>query len=564
MNINKENLIFNRNGDQVIATMKAKDLKTYGGYQDYSTLTQWYQEDPLKNHMGLQSFFGQQTKVKYPIYQELLQNKSVLEVTGWEGSFTYDTPIESVDELMTVVDHSDQEYAGLDEGLFKITLNEELSPGTTLTADAMFGLELVVDDSEPVKMIEGRGFEHIVTLNTSNRDTWYPSYLLAKGVQYFITGHGAPEYGTDLAKVRMPKTTGYETSEFRLGSIRGVESYVTGKADSVNLGGAVSQSKDYMGKLMEEADRLGELMVMMDLDPSGRPIKNSQKIGATMQYLVFRELDRLTANSLLFQKAGTKRTARGNIRYNEGLWHQLRRGKIISYAKPGGITREHIKEAAEYVFRQNPDKPTIERRLRFKCGTQAYQNVLEIFDNEVDQQLNRLAATLGSDRVLPKNPMSGDDLYNLELSPVRFTSVYIKDIGMVEIIEDTSLNRIYLGDRLERGMHDNGHDHTSYSMVIWDVEDAQYSNNSDMPKGTTLVEGGNSKSNIYIVKPEGNFMFWGKQNGRYSSDTNADIVSSSKFIAEEYWAFNNCAIWVKDASKFVMIELDPKARKGFK
>lgn len=561
MNINQENLLFNRNGDQVIMTMKAKDLKTKGGYHDFSTLTQWYQEDPLKNHLGLQSFFGQQTKVSYPIYQELLANKAVLEVNGWEGSFTYDTPIESVDELMTVADNSNQEYAGLDEGLFKITLNEELAPGTTLTADAMFGLELAVSDAQPVKA-KGDGFEHIVTLNTANRDTWYPSYLLAKGISYYVTGHGTPEYGTDFAKVRMPKTTAYETSEFRLGSVRGAEAYVTGKADSVNLGGAIAQSKDYQNKLMEEADRLGELMVMMDLDKSGRPIKNTQRIGATMQYLVFRELDRLTANSLLFQRAGTVRTANGNVRYNEGLWHQLRRGKIITYGKPGGITREHIKEAAEYVFRQNPDKPTIERRIRFKCGTQAYQNVLEIFDEEVNQQLTRLASLRG-DAAYINNPVSGDN-YNLALAPVRFTQVYIKDLGNVEIVEDTSLNRIHLADRLQGGMHDSGHDHTSYSMVIWDVEDAQYSNNKDLPKGTKLVDGGKKNANIYIVKPEGEFMYWGTENGRYHSDKSSDIVSSSKFMQMGYWAFNNCSVWVKQVEKFVMIELDPSQRKGFK
>src|SRR5690606_2263915 len=259
-------------------------------------------------------------------------------------------------------------------------------------------------DAAPVKSIGGAQFEHLVTLNTNNRETFSPSYLLGKGISYFVTGHGIAEYGTEFAKVRMPKYVGSETIEFRLVSIRGAESFVTGKADSINLGGAIAQSKDYQDKLMQEADRLGELMVMMDLDKSGRPIKGTQRIGATMQYLVFRELDRLTANSLLFQRAATVRTTNGNIRYNEGLWHQLRRGKIITYGRPGGITREHIKEAVSYVFRQNPEKPTIERRIRFKCGTEAYNNVLEIFDEEVNHQLARISALTGSDRLLPKNP----------------------------------------------------------------------------------------------------------------------------------------------------------------
>lgn len=564
MNLDLKNVQYNRNGDQIIATMKAKDMKSFGGYQDYSTLTEWYKEDPLNNHLGLQSFWGQQTGVSYPIYQDLLQNKAVLEVNGWEGSFTYDVPVESVDELMTTIDNSDQEYAGIDGGPFKITLNEELSPGTTISADVMFGLELAVVGDEPVRSKGGGSFEHTVVLNTSNRDTWYPSYLLGKDITYFVTGHGTPEYGTELAKVRMPKTTGYETAEFRLGSVRGAEAYVTGKADSVNLGGAIASSKDYQDKLMEEADRLGELMVMMDLDRSGRPIKNSQRIGATMQYLTFRELDRLTANSLLFQRTGTVRTSNGNIRYNEGLWHQLRRGKVITYGKPGGITREHLKEAAEYVFRQNPHKPKIERKIRFKCGTPAYDNVLEIFDEEVNQQLTRMTTLLGDDRIIPKSPVSGSDLYNLALEPVRFISVYIKDIGQVEIIEDTSLNKVHMADRTQGGFHQDGYDHTAYSMIIWDVEDQMYSNNKDMPKGTKLVEGGNAGSNIYIVKPEGEFMYWGSENGRYHTDKASDIVSSSKYMMQSFWAYNNCSIWVKQVDRFVMIELTKNQRKGFK
>lgn len=35
----------------------------------------------------------------------------------------------------------------------------------------------------------------------------------------------------------------------------------------------------------------------------------------------------------------------------EGLWMQLERGRMMKYA-PGGITREHIKEAVEYVFKE--------------------------------------------------------------------------------------------------------------------------------------------------------------------------------------------------------------------
>jgi len=66
------------------------------------------------------------------------------------------------------------------------------------------------------------------------------------------------------------------------------------------------------------------------------------------------------------------------------------------------------------------------------------------------------------------------------------------------------------------------------------------------------------------VKPEGEFMFWGTERGRYSSDKASDIVSSSKYMMQSFWAYNNCALWVKQVDKFVMIELTKNQRKGFK
>lgn len=33
------------------------------------------------------------------------------------------------------------------------------------------------------------------------------------------------------------------------------------------------------------------------------------------------------------------------------MWSKLEKGKTITYSKPGGVTREHIRKAVEYVFR---------------------------------------------------------------------------------------------------------------------------------------------------------------------------------------------------------------------
>ena len=324
-------------------------------------------------------------------------------------------------------------------------------------------------------------------------------------------------------------------------------------------------SKEYLGKLQAEAEKMGELAVIMDtavVNGKRTTLPATARIGATMQYLVFRELDRLTAQALLFQRPGTFRDNNGVVRLNEGLWHQLRRGKLIKYARPGGITKTHIKEAVDYIFKGNPYKEYKDRRVKFKLGLEAMNNVLEIFSDEVNAQLSRLPQFMGSDRNIP-NPISGS-LHELKMDFVRFTEVYLPQIGHVKLEHDPNLDYTIMQDRLSAGFHGNSRAHTTYSMVIWDAEDQQYSNNAELPKGAKLVEGGNENANVFLVKPEGEMMYWGTSNGRYNMNKSADIVSSHKQIGQEFWAWNSCAIWVRDVTRFVMIELNEAARKGFK
>lgn len=568
MSVTQQNIPMFHNGDQVIMFTGAKNVKSIQGYQDLPSMYSWYKEDPDRNHLGMMSLWGQQAQVTYPIYRELLQSKSVIEVNGFDGGFTYDIPIEQYKGVYTTRDMSSQAYPGLDGGEFKIVLSREFTTGDVLTNDAEFGQQIIVSASEPVAQL-GDGFEHTVRLVDNDKETWFMASNLAKGISYYKLNHAIyGEYGTNYSHVDMIDTVGKMRCEFNLGSLRGVEAYVTGYADKKSFSGAVASSKEYITTLANEAESLGEIAIMTNTKMSGgkkMPDMKTARIGTTMEFLVHRELERLTAQALLFQKAGTIRDSNGVAKLSEGLWHQLRRGKIIKYGRPGGITREHLKEAAEYIFRANQNKPYAERKIKFKAGKYAFENILEIFKDEVASQnagLN-VANLLGADRVLPKSPVSGTDLMNLTYNPVRFTNVFIPQLGMVEIVEDTSLNQQPLSDRFAVGMHPGGVAHTAYSLVIWDVEDQQYSNNKDLPQGAKLMDGGNKGGNIFLVKPEGEMAYWGSSKGRYDIAKAGDIVSSHKQIGQEFWAFNSIGIWVKDLTKFIMIELDENARKGF-
>lgn len=550
-----------RNGDTVIGFVKGQDLKTKGGYQDWSSLQQWYEEDPAKNHIKMISSFGDQTQTNYPIYEDLWKNKAVIEVNGEDGKFTYDYPIETVDQLMTTEDRSGQLFAGQDGTSFKIVLNEQLAPGTRVSCDAMYGQQIVISNETPVRA-SGDSFEHTALLASNDSEMFYDEKLLGKGIQYFVIDHGTSEFGTELALVRMPNTTSYMTCEFQLGSISGAESFYTGKANSVDLGEGFARTKDYLANLKNDEDQ-ANILLMTDLDTMGKKKMETTRVSQILEYLTIKEFFKNQSMGLSFGKAYTNKSTNGVTRYTEGLWTQLRRGRIITYPRRGGITKEKIKEAVDYVFKVNPTKNPIDRVVTFKCGTEAYNNVRMLFQTEVDAWLLRSASLLGSERILPKNPVSGTNLMELKLEDYAFTNVPLAGIGQVNIIEDKSLNYMGMADRSLYGMHANGYAHSTYSMVIYDAMDKQYSNNQDTPKGTKIIDKGNTDANVYLVQPKEDKIYWGRENGRYSSMTSRDIVASNKFRTESFFIYGAASVWVKDPTKFVMIELDPSARLGF-
>jgi hypothetical protein len=112
-------------------------------------------------------------------------------------------------------------------------------------------------------------------------------------------------------------------------------------------------------------------------------------------------------------------------------------------------------------------------------------------------------------------------------------------------------------------MNPNGMDYTAYSAFIWDVTDQEYSNNGDLPKGVTAV-GNNKEANIYMVTPKGDKVFWGRENGRYSMNSATDILASARTMHTSFFIYGFGAAWIKDQSKFVTLELEESARKGFK
>jgi hypothetical protein len=555
------------NGDQVVNFKSKKEVQSISGYQDMASMSSWYKQDPDKYNLGLITLWGQQAMTSYPMYQELLAKKAMMEVNGDNGTFTYEIAIKDSGKCMTVRDTSAQPFAGIDNSNFKIVLNKRFAPGVVLTTDLMFGEQIIVTDEEEVRQT-AEGFEHTVKMTSNDKGASYYANLLVKGIQYIKVSHSLfGEYGTNYENVDLISTPTTMTCMFQLGNMSGAEAYVTGKADRQSFSGAATATKNYLDDLMGEMDARGEYALLTDVSNigAGGKIKSikGMRIGSTMQMLVHREHHKSVASQLLFQKAGTVRGTNGVTKLNEGIWHQIRRGKLIQYGRPMGITRAHLKEAIEYVFRNNPNLADVDRRIQFNGGKYAVENVFEIFKAEINSQAELEGKWYGADRVLPKSPVSGSSLTELKKEAVRFTTVFIQGLGNLTIKHEPSLDNYPGADRFQKGMHQGGLAHTSYSLVIWDVADQAYSNNKQLPKGAKLVDGGDAGSNLYIVKPEGAMTYWGSENGRYDNMTATDIVSSSKYQVQSFWIYSMVAGWVKDLTRYVIIELQPSARKGF-
>ena len=311
----------------------------------------------------------------------------------------------------------------------------------------------------------------------------------------------------------------------------------------------------------------GDVAVVMDKAADGSVIPETARLSDVAEWLVKREHMKMIETRAMFARPARVSVGAGHVTIAEGLWFQLRRGKIIPYSRKGGITRRHIKEATEYVFQGNEIQPE-DRYIKFKAGKYAYENIQTIYSTEFNDQMGRLSNItnlFGTDGQIPTSPITGS-LDGLKLKTVKIQQVYLPGIGNVEVEYDPSLD--YLGnvaDRLAAGMHPNGKSHGAYAMVIWDARKQSYSNNKYTPKGVDFVEGAPENSSVYLVKRPGDLIFSGRVNGYYDPSRTSDILSSGnkqRFV--DYWSWDTgCAYFLADPSAFVMIELVEQDRRGY-
>lgn len=552
------------NGNNVVAFTNAKAVKAYFGETDLSSLARWYEEDPNKNHLGMINLFQGIENYPIPMYLGMIKNGATITVNGPNGTFRYDLPNSKSFSICVSEDASNQYKPGQDEGVFNLPLNHKFEPGDVLTYDVRNGCQVIVSGEWEIRRSGSETFIHPVKLVSMSRYKYFPKEFLKPGVKYWKIGHGMGEYSTQYSNISGQDRSGSITCEFNLGNHRGVEAHYTMYAGEKRFSGATLDTSRFMETIER---RMREMKQDNDGDnvdiavltraikqPNGefRFVRGANvMVATTIEAMVVSELGRLEANQLMFQKAGIIKDNNSIIRLNEGLYHQLKRGFTITYGRKNGITKSILKQAADYIFR-NSNLAINKRYMKFRCGIHAFNNMTDLFREEIYSNLNMFdGRLLGNDRLI-NNPISGPN-DALVMGAVIFKAVFLAGIGMVDIEHDSSLDYAQMTDR--SALVDGIYAPTSWSMIMEDVTSREYSNAyASIPDRSNAVIG-NMNSNVFYVKPEGNSLFWGHERGRWSSASASDILASHKSMDESIWAHSMSACWVMDNSRMLLIEL---------
>lgn len=557
-------------GDRVINFYHSKDIRKNPLTFDLKTSAEYMEDEDQFKHIGELGFFGQRTTVPKSFTIDILENRQVMD-TGTDGTIHYDVPMYINEQCVVTRDTStDTESPGIDETTFKLVLSEEFKPWDLLTVDPMYGKQIIVTEDQVLQV--GDSFEHVVRLSSNNKRDYYDASNLREGVRYFkLFNVLGGERDTFLSGVRVPNKPSMLTCEFRLGAGSGVELGVSAMA---NIGSRIGTNfrDGFIKELNMDFETFtktwGDVAVIMDRNSMGEAIPSTARLCDVAMWLVKREHIRMIEDRAMFARAAEISVGAGYVTIAEGLWHQMRRGKIIPYSRKGGITRRHIREAVEYVYQGNEHIQPEDRYIKFKAGKYAYDNIQSIYSTEFQDQLGRLSNItnlLGTDGQIPRSPIEGQ-LDGLTLKTVKIKQVFLPGIGNVEVEHDMALD--YLGsraDRLQAGMNPQGKSHGSFAMVIWDARNQSYSNNRFIPKGAEFVEGAPEKASVYLIKRPGDMIYSGSTNGYYDPNNSSNILSSGnkkRFV--DYWSWDTgVAYWLQDPSSFVMIELQEADRRGY-
>lgn len=509
-----------------------------GKYTALNSIYEWYKRDSFTNYKGMLALWNQRRLVNTPLLKMTELQNNVVYVNGPDGKFSYSVPYEM--SLPVIVENlaSGITFPGIDGQKFKIKLNDDCFTNTDrITYDYRDGIELFITEDEIYE--DNGGYVYTVQVVSFDRKSaYFPPDKLAPGTQFMKVSNTNGEFSTQKSSIT--NRFGSMLLENQLGGHRSVYHWITAYADMLEV---VDPSFKNVSNMYGDPGNKNYSMVMYNLDKNGQPKQGSMKWMPMVEAMMWAEMKKMEELDLMWAKGGIiEGSGRTPMRVGMGLYEQMRNGYRTQYTTLSKAMLDGIFGQLFY----NSGIPIENRRVKVQCGTAAMIEVQKLIENEFGKTPFLVNA---SDVGL----LQGDRM-NLGFG-YRFTSMQFPTAGMVEFelnpAFDATFNRA--SDALigEYPIH-------SHTLAIMDVTDGNETNAAMQMEGNfKLEEGANSGSNIMLVKPKGmDSIVWGYEYGTHAPSwmSGAPIVASSQRDGYAIWMKGMSSIWLKDASRTVLLE----------
>lgn len=520
-------------------------------FTDLNWLYTNYKKDSFTTYKGMINLWNQRKLMSTPLLSMTELTNSVITVPNVEGrlrySIPYDLGLPYVLEDLT----GDLDKPGIDGQKFKIKLSENCYTNTDIiTYDYRDGVTLYITEEEIYS--EGDGWVYTVQIPANNKKgTYFPKRFLKQGTQFMKISNVNSEYDTQKSSISSFRS-GIMDLELQLGGgHRSVYHWITGYADMAK----VDESKHpYLAWINNYSKSKGGTFVFANKDVNGNVIPKSTRWMSIIEALLWAEMKMMEERDLMWNKGGVVQgSGRRTVRVGTGLYEQMRNGNRVQYET---LTLDIIENTIANLFYQS-NVPVEKRRTKIQCGTGALIEISKLLQEDF-KQYNPFLIT----NEFSKGLMYGDAM-NLGYG-YRFTSKRFPVAGLIEFEYNPALDGVS-GNRVQDSLNGE-YPIESYTLMIFDVTDGSKTNAAGKISGVEyrVQDGFNDSSNIVLVKPEGwTDTYWGYEVGTHSPlgpGSMSGMFSSSQRDGYAMWMKNFSNIWLKDATRSVIIE---KVRSGY-
>lgn len=553
------------NGDNVTGFISPTKVKNVSGFGDFTNVMTYMTDgkddkDQMEKYLGFFELFKTTHDVQVPMIANIVKNMAVMNVEDHER-ITYDIAIPENTKrgATSLVDTSGQVDGEIVAGqTFYIIVDRKFSPGNYLKFDVTSPFQVEVSQDHDITP-SGEGYKTYITFESSNKKQIFPKSALQQGKEWILVAHPLAEYATDWNSPHLGlDAPGKIRMEVKMPSPQGIETAYTMRGGNMSTNRVGDLSRQTQEHLESEMDKLGGFesagAFLLGNSKDGKNFNGKPKVSTTLEYLAVKELLVMQAFTNMFANASEKATSDGVKRIGEGAWFQARRGKIITYPRPGALQIKHLAKAASYIF-GNTGGDLSKRRIEFTGGQEVVINGMEIIKDFANTSINQMPSIYtGTQGLFGKDLIKGTP-DALKLTMMRFDEVFIPSIGNVSFKHDPSFDFQPLQRKIDSGYTPNGYNNLSYSLMVDAAEVIGKDTSRSVTGGAKLMEGGNKKSNFYYLKPENHF-WWGREYGRMNQgDKFTDLRASLRYMGTEFFAAVQSYVLMVDTTAKVIIEL---------